>query len=85
MLEADETPGGAESVDSSLLEQSFNSSSVAVNQIELGEEETVELPVTAESVLDGLSKYPYQVFVLSEYGRPIFVSYVTLLFCITSI
>ncbi|WKY05636.1 hypothetical protein Q1695_006105 [Nippostrongylus brasiliensis] len=74
MLEADETPGGAESVDSSLLEQSFNSSSVAVNQIELGEEETVELPVTAESVLDGLSKYPYQVFVLSEYGRPIFVS-----------
>lgn len=32
MLEVDETPGGAGSVESSLLEQSLNSSSVAVNQ-----------------------------------------------------
>ncbi|PIO59495.1 hypothetical protein TELCIR_19041, partial [Teladorsagia circumcincta] len=75
MLEIDDTPGGVGSVESSLLDQSMNSSTVPVNQIELGEEETVEPPVSAESVLDRLSKFPYQVFVLSEYGRPIFVSY----------
>ncbi|KAK6019871.1 trafficking protein Mon1 [Ostertagia ostertagi] len=74
MLEIDDTPGGAGSVESSLLDHSMNSSNVPVNQIELGEEETVEPPVSAESVLDRLSKFPYQVFVLSEYGRPIFVS-----------
>lgn len=30
--------------------------------------------MSAESVLDRLSTFPYQVFVLSEFGRPIFVS-----------
>nr|CDJ93097.1 Vacuolar fusion protein MON1 domain containing protein [Haemonchus contortus] len=74
MLDIDDTPGGAGSVESSLLDHGLNSSSVAVNQIELGEEEAVEPHVSAESVLDRLSKFPYQVFVLSEYGRPIFVS-----------
>ncbi|KAK6059536.1 trafficking protein Mon1 [Cooperia oncophora] len=74
MLEIDDTPGGVGSVESSLLDQSINNSGVTVNQIEVEEEDAVESPVSAESVLDRLSKFPYQVFVLSEYGRPIFVS-----------
>ncbi|VDK51334.1 unnamed protein product [Cylicostephanus goldi] len=74
MLEADVTPGGDGSLDSSLIDQTLNSSSLPVNQIELKEEDTPERRTSTESVLDRLSKFPYQVFVLSEYGRPIFVS-----------
>ncbi|KAE9421226.1 hypothetical protein Angca_004852, partial [Angiostrongylus cantonensis] len=33
-----------------------------------------ETQMSAESVLDRLPTFPYQVFVLSEFGRPIFVS-----------
>ncbi|KAK6747334.1 hypothetical protein RB195_000500 [Necator americanus] len=74
MLDTDDTPGGGGSLDSSLLDQSLNTSNVPVNQIELREDENYEVRTSAESVLDRLSKFPYQVFVLSEYGRPIFVS-----------
>ncbi|KJH41753.1 trafficking protein Mon1 [Dictyocaulus viviparus] len=72
MLEIDITPGGDESVALSQSEQSL-CNSTALNQIELNEENFVT-SMSAESVLDRLSKFPYQVFVLSEYGRPIFVS-----------
>lgn len=74
MLEVDVTPGGDESVDLPQSEQGLNSSTMAVNQIELTEEGNFETQMSAESVLDRLPTFPYQVFVLSEFGRPIFVS-----------
>ncbi|KAJ1363947.1 hypothetical protein KIN20_023914 [Parelaphostrongylus tenuis] len=74
MLEVDVTPGGDEYVDMPQSDQGLNSATVPVNQIELKEESNFERRMSAESVLDRLSTFPYQVFVLSEFGRPIFVS-----------
>lgn len=44
-------------------------------QIELDEKETSEpVPLTEEALLDRLIELPYKLFVLSEYGRPIYAS-----------
>ncbi|CAJ0933136.1 unnamed protein product, partial [Mesorhabditis belari] len=59
-------PGEASHSDLQALKDQAN---MSMPQIELPEEEPIE-----ESALDRLSHYPYQVFVLSEYGRPIYVS-----------
>ncbi|PAV92355.1 hypothetical protein WR25_20211, partial [Diploscapter pachys] len=43
--------------------------------IELDEKETSEpVPLTEEALLDRLTELPYKLFVLSEYGRPIYAS-----------
>uniref|UniRef100_A0A1I7XS23 Vacuolar fusion protein MON1 homolog n=1 Tax=Heterorhabditis bacteriophora TaxID=37862 RepID=A0A1I7XS23_HETBA len=67
-----EAPGESSAADISTFNQS--TTNVSVTQIELEDDDTDIIPISEDCVLDKLAEYPYQVFVLSEYGRPIFVS-----------
>ncbi|CAB3410062.1 unnamed protein product [Caenorhabditis bovis] len=68
-----EAPGGSDIPNP----DSTSESSVDVSQIDLPEKDDESLlndSETAENVLDRLAQLPYQVFILSEAGRPIFVN-----------
>lgn len=70
-MEFDAPGGGPSSVDLSLLDQS--TISLPVDQVELREVEVPE-ELTDDGVLEKLVDTKYHVFVLSETGRPIFMS-----------
>ncbi|CAD6190762.1 unnamed protein product [Caenorhabditis auriculariae] len=65
-----EAPGGSESFTEDDIQN------LSLQQIDLPEQdaETASIMESDETVLDRLACLPYQAFVLSEYGRPIFVN-----------
>lgn len=71
MLEVEAPGGDASCAD---LQQYQSSSNLAIDQVELSETEVDEL--TDDGVLGKLVDSDYHVFVLSETGRPVFMSWV---------
>lgn len=65
-----EVPGGSEAVTA----DTGSEASFKVSQVDIPEEEVDETHLeNAEAMFEHLARLPFQVFILSEFGRPIFV------------
>ncbi|CAI2351804.1 unnamed protein product [Caenorhabditis sp. 36 PRJEB53466] len=66
-----EVPGGSEAA----AADTGSEASFHVSQVDIPEEELDETQVeSAEAMFEHLARLPFQVFILSEFGRPIFVN-----------
>ncbi|CAI4222173.1 unnamed protein product [Auanema sp. JU1783] len=72
MQEGTDIPGSSSFIEPSLINASM--SEIRIDQVELDEEDVGNTNASDENLLDHLTENPYYVFVLSETGRPIFMS-----------